>query len=81
MTALQPSLSFNQWLVGARQRAHQPARQPRQALRVAGQVVGSVAPGDVIETRVRGRDLERSTSLVVRWFREDDEEYLWRIAF
>ena len=45
------------------------------------QVVGSVAPGDVIETRVHGRDLERSTSLVVRWFREDDEEYLWRIAF
>ena len=45
MTALQPSLSFNQWLVGARQRAHQPARQPRQALRVAGQVVGSVAAG------------------------------------
>jgi hypothetical protein len=45
------------------------------------QVVGTVAPGEVIETRVHGTDLERSTSLVVRWFRADDEEYLWRIAF
>lgn len=45
------------------------------------QVIGSVVPGEVIETRVRGGDLARSTSLVVRWFRSDDEEYLWRIAF
>ena len=40
-----PSLSFEQWLVGARQLAHQPALQLRQPLVVAGQVVGSVAEG------------------------------------
>jgi 8-oxo-dGTP pyrophosphatase MutT (NUDIX family) len=45
VTASQPAASFDQWLVGARQRAHQPARQPRQPLVVAGQVVGSVAEG------------------------------------
>ncbi|MBU1350869.1 MAG: NUDIX domain-containing protein [Gammaproteobacteria bacterium] len=45
MTASQPSASFDQWLVGARQLAHQPALQPRQPLVVAGQVVGSVAKG------------------------------------
>ena len=45
MTASQQSASFDQWLVGARQLAHQPARQPRLPLRVAGQVVGSVAEG------------------------------------
>lgn len=45
MTASQPSASFDQWLVGARQLAHQPAHQPRQPLVVAGHVVGSVAEG------------------------------------
>ena len=44
-------------------------------------VIGTVEPGGVIETSVRGRELARSTSLVVRWLRPDDEEYLWRIAF
>jgi hypothetical protein len=48
---------------------------------VSADVVGTVEPGDVVETRVHGRDLERSTSLVVRWIRPDDQEYLWRIAF
>ncbi|QLA81013.1 NUDIX domain-containing protein [Acidovorax sp. JMULE5] len=45
MTASSPGASFDQWLAGARQLAHQPARQPRQPLRVAGQVVGSVEEG------------------------------------
>jgi len=45
VTASYPGASFDQWLAGARQLAHQPARQPRQPLRVAGQVVGSVAEG------------------------------------
>lgn len=45
MTASIPSLSFAQWLVGARQLAHQPSLQLRQPLVVAGQVVGSVAEG------------------------------------
>lgn len=44
-------------------------------------VVGTVEPGGVIETTVHGRNLERSTSLVVRWLRPDDQEYLWRISF
>lgn len=48
---------------------------------LAADVVGAVEPGGVVETRVHGRELERSTSLVVRWIRPDDQEYLWRIAF
>ncbi|MBY0409135.1 MAG: NUDIX domain-containing protein [Burkholderiaceae bacterium] len=53
MTASQPSPSFEQWLVGARQLAHQPARSPRQPLRVAGQVVGSVAEGFLSKISLR----------------------------
>ncbi len=45
MTASIPHASFDQWLLGARQLAHQPALQPRQPLVVAGQIVGSVAEG------------------------------------
>lgn len=44
-------------------------------------VVGTLPPGDLVHARVRGSDLELATSLVVRWFRADGEEYLWRVAF
>lgn len=43
--------------------------------------IGALAPGEAVEARVRGRDLALATSIVVRWFREDGDEYLWRIAF
>ena len=44
-------------------------------------VPATLAPGEVLEVTVAGRDLARSTILVVRWFRPDDIEYLWRISF
>lgn len=41
----------------------------------------SLAPGDVLELDIRGEDLARDTALVVRWLRQNGEEYLWRVAF
>ena len=38
-------------------------------------------PGEVLEVIVAGRSLARSAIMVVRWFRPDGEEYLWRISF
>lgn len=38
-------------------------------------------PGDVLEVRIAGYDLARDTILVVRWFRPDGVEYLWRVSF
>lgn len=40
-----------------------------------------LAPGETLKVLVRGDDLPRDTLLVVRWFRADGDEYLWRIAF
>jgi hypothetical protein len=37
-------------------------------------------PGDSVDFRVLGRDLERDTTVVVRWIRPDGAEYLWRVA-
>lgn len=37
--------------------------------------------GDSVAVTVVGRDLARSTILVVRWFRPDGTEYLWRVSF
>jgi len=44
-------------------------------------VPATLEPGEVLEVTIAGRDLARSTILVVRWFRPDDVEYLWRISF
>ena len=41
----------------------------------------SLLPGEVLEVTVAGRDLARSAILVLRWFRPDGMEYLWRISF
>lgn len=38
-------------------------------------------PGDVLEVRIAGYDLARDTILVVRWFRPNGVEYLWRVSF
>ncbi|TAL40926.1 MAG: hypothetical protein EPN91_11950 [Salinibacterium sp.] len=38
-------------------------------------------PGESLEVAVVGRDLARNTILVVRWFRPNGTEYLWRISF
>ncbi len=41
----------------------------------------SLAPGDALEVDIAGRNLARDTILVVRWFRPDGVEYLWRVSF
>jgi hypothetical protein len=38
-------------------------------------------PGTTLAFAVRGEDLARRAVVVVRWFRPDGEEYLWRISF
>jgi hypothetical protein len=37
--------------------------------------------GEALVVTIVGRDLARNTILVVRWFRPDEVEYLWRVAF
>jgi hypothetical protein len=41
----------------------------------------ALAPGESLEVLISVRDLARSTVLVVRWFRPDGDEYLWRVSF
>ncbi|QEO10486.1 PilZ domain-containing protein [Protaetiibacter larvae] len=38
-------------------------------------------PGEHLELLIRGDDLARETTLVIRWLRPNGEEYLWRLAF
>lgn len=38
-------------------------------------------PGETAEIRIHGHDLARSTVLVVRWHRDNGDEYLWRASF
>jgi hypothetical protein len=40
-----------------------------------------VSPGASVIVTVRGRDLARSSVLIVRWFRPNGDEYLWRVSF
>jgi len=40
-----------------------------------------VRPEHGIEVTVAGRDRPRDTILVIRWFRPDGVEYLWRVSF
>jgi hypothetical protein len=37
--------------------------------------------GDSLEIVIAGRDLARDTIGLVRWFRPNDQEYLWRVSF
>ena len=41
----------------------------------------TLEPGATAEVRIHGHDLARSTVLVVRWHRENGDEYLWRASF
>ncbi len=41
----------------------------------------ALEPGESLEVVISVRDLARSTVLVVRWFRPDGDEYLWRVSF
>jgi len=48
---------------------------------VAAPLTPRLDPGSSLEVRVGGRDLARSSRLVVRWLRPNGEEYLWGVAF
>jgi hypothetical protein len=41
----------------------------------------SLEPGDALEMVVSGHDLAKDTIGVIRWFRPDGQEYLWRVSF
>ncbi|GAB3607121.1 hypothetical protein GCM10027413_25300 [Conyzicola nivalis] len=38
-------------------------------------------PGAVLGFAVRGHDLARNSVVIVRWFRPNGDEYLWRVSF
>jgi hypothetical protein len=38
-------------------------------------------PGDSVVVTIVAEDLARNTILVVRWFRPNGVEYLWRVSF
>ena len=40
-----------------------------------------LAPGQEVRLRIRGDDLPLSAVLIVRWFRPNGDEYLWRVSF
>jgi hypothetical protein len=44
-------------------------------------VPATLEPGDTLELVIAGNDLARDTIGVVRWFRPDGDEYLWRVSF
>jgi hypothetical protein len=37
--------------------------------------------GDALEIVIAGRDLAKDTIGLVRWFRPNGQEYLWRVSF
>jgi hypothetical protein len=38
-------------------------------------------PGDSLEIVISGTDLAKDTIGVIRWFRPNGQEYLWRVSF
>lgn len=38
-------------------------------------------PGGMLAFSVRGEDLSRNSVVIVRWFRPNGDEYLWRVSF
>lgn len=41
----------------------------------------TMRPGDRIVLSIRDADLARNTILLVRWYRPDGTDYLWRVSF
>lgn len=41
----------------------------------------TLEPGDSLEIAISGHDLARDTIGVIRWFRPNGQEYLWRVSF
>ena len=40
-----------------------------------------VMPGGLLGFAVRGPNIARNTVVIVRWFRPNGDEYLWRVSF
>lgn len=40
-----------------------------------------LAPAEALEVSIAGQNLARNSILVVRWFRPNGVEYLWRVSF
>ncbi|MGA1838029.1 hypothetical protein VD659_13975 [Herbiconiux sp. 11R-BC] len=40
-----------------------------------------LVPGQEIRLHIRGSSLPRSAVLIIRWFRPNGDEYLWRVSF
>ena len=40
-----------------------------------------LAPGAEVTLRIRGSTLPVSAILIIRWFRPNGDEYLWRVSF
>lgn len=45
------------------------------------EIPNRLAPGESLDFTVLGENLARGTIAVVRWFRPDESEYLWRVSF
>ncbi len=41
----------------------------------------TIGAGDALQIVVAGHDLARDTIGLVRWFRPNGQEYLWRVSF
>jgi hypothetical protein len=48
---------------------------------LAANAPATLQPDEALEVTIAGDRLERGTILVVRWFRVDGVEYLWRASF
>jgi hypothetical protein len=49
--------------------------------RLASNAPAKLQPGEALEVTIEGDKLERGTIAVVRWFRPNQIEYLWRVSF
>lgn len=49
--------------------------------RFASNAPAKLQPGEALEVTIDGPAPERGTIAVVRWFRPDRTEYLWRLSF
>lgn len=47
--------------------------------RLASNAPAKLQPGEALEVRIEGDELDAGTIAVVRWFRPDRTEYLWRV--
>jgi hypothetical protein len=40
-----------------------------------------LVPGQEVRLRIRGDSLPQAAVLIIRWFRPNGDEYLWRVSF